>query len=90
MKNSYLKLKQDGKNILEAENTIVGDGKADSEKNAGNRSKQAGGVGIGEVFDAGEFGLGVAPKDSKPVNKIELTVEQKAALAEAQAFEDYP
>jgi hypothetical protein len=34
--------------------------------------------------------LGVAPKDSKPVNKIELTVEQKAALAEAQAFEDYP
>jgi hypothetical protein len=39
MKNSYLKLKQDGKNILEAENTIVGDGKADSEKNAGNRSK---------------------------------------------------
>jgi len=24
---------------LEAENTIVGDGKADSEKNAGNRSK---------------------------------------------------
>jgi hypothetical protein len=75
MKNSYLKLKQDGKNILEAENTIVGEGKADSEKNAGNRSKQAGGVGIGDVLDVGEFGLGVAPKDSRPVNKIELTVE---------------
>lgn len=75
MKNSYLKLKQDGKNILEAENTIQGDGKADSEKNAGNRSKTAGGIGIGEMLDVGEFGLGIAPKESRPVNKIELTVE---------------
>ncbi len=75
MKNSYLKLKQDGKNILEAENTIQGDGKADSEKHAGNRSKTAGGIGIGEMLDVGEFGLGIAPKESRPVNKIELTVE---------------
>lgn len=75
MKNCYLKLKQDGKNILESEHIIVGDGKADSEKNAGNRSKTAGGIGIGDILEGGEFGLGVAPKDSRPVNKIELTVE---------------
>ena len=31
MKNCYLKLKQDGKNILEAETLMAGDGAADSE-----------------------------------------------------------
>ena len=33
MRNCFLKLKQDGKNILEAETLLAGDGAADSEKN---------------------------------------------------------
>lgn len=37
----------------------------------------------------GEFGLGIAPKDSKPVNKIELTKEKEAEIADANAYEEY-
>ena len=37
----------------------------------------------------GEFGLGVAPRDSRPVNKIQLTKEKEAEIADAQAFSDW-
>jgi hypothetical protein len=37
----------------------------------------------------GEFGLGVAPRDSRPVNKIELTKEKEAEIADAQAFSEW-
>ena len=33
--------------------------------------------------------MGIAPKDSKPVHKIELTKEKEAEIAAAQEFEDY-
>lgn len=46
--------------------------------------------GVGDIIDQGEFGLGRAPRDSRPVNKIELTKEKEAEIAEAQAFEEYP
>jgi hypothetical protein len=39
--------------------------------------------GVGENHEIGAFGLGVAPKSSKPVNKIELSKEQEAEIAEA-------
>ena len=40
-------------------------------------------AGVGEIQDLGEFGLGLAPKDSKPVNKIELTKKKEAEIADA-------
>ena len=45
--------------------------------------------GVGEVQDLGEFGLGIAPKGSKPINKIELSKEKEAEIADAQAYEPY-
>jgi len=39
--------------------------------------------GVGTEVDQGEFGLGRAPRDSRPVNKIELTKEKEAEIAEA-------
>lgn len=45
--------------------------------------------GVGFIEEQGEFGLGVAPRDSKPVNKIELTKEQEAKLLDAQAFSEW-
>lgn len=45
--------------------------------------------GVGEIVERGEFGLGVAPKDSRPVHKIELTKEQEAEMKDAQAYEAY-
>lgn len=87
MRNSFRKLKQDGKNILEAETTLNGPGKATSEAD-GTKEKNEN-DGVGDMQELGEFGLGVAPRDSRPVNKIELTKEKEAEIAEAQAYEDY-
>lgn len=36
--------------------------------------------GVGDVEDIGEFGLGVAPRESKPVTKIELSKEKEEAI----------
>jgi hypothetical protein len=47
------------------------------------------GKGVGETHEMGAFGLGVAPRSSKPVNKIELSKEQEAEIFEAQRFEPY-
>ena len=88
MRNCYLKLKQDGKSILEAE-LIAGDGAADSEKNGLKRGNTDAGTGVGDLQDQGEFGLGRAPKDSKPVNKIELSKAKEAEITEANAFSEY-
>lgn len=88
MKNCYLKLKQDGQSILEAE-LIGADGRAESEKDAMKRSKTLRVDGVGELQDQGEFGLGLAPKDSKPVNKIELSKAKEAEIRDANTFEEY-
>ena len=89
MRNSFRKLKQDGKNILDAENLLNDEG---GKSNEGANIKRAGTIGddgVGEMADIGEFGLGIAPRGSKPVNKIELTKEKEAEIAEAQAYEEY-
>ena len=68
---------------------IAGDGAADSEKNGLKRGNTDAGAGVGDLQDQGEFGLGRAPKDSKPVNKIELSKAKEAEIAEANAFSEY-
>ena len=76
MRNSYRKLKQDGANILKAENILAADGAANSET-AIKRGNTMQGDGVGDVEELGEFGLGVAPRDSRPVNKIEMSKEKE-------------
>ena len=83
MRNSYRKLVQDGKNILEAED-LIGAGSAHAnDENALKRGNTRDNDGVGDIQDQGEFGLGIAPRDSRPVNKIELTKEKEAEIAEA-------
>lgn len=80
MRNSYRKLVQDGKNILEAEN-ILGAAGANVSDGAGlKRGNTRDNDGVGDIQDQGEFGLGVAPRDSRPVNRIELTKEKEAEI----------
>lgn len=88
MRNSYRKLKQDGKNILEAEHLLGQTGKPDSEA-AQKKQDAFEGDGVGQIQEMGEFGLGVAPRDSRPVNKIELTKEKEAEIADAQAYSEW-
>lgn len=89
MRNSYRKLNQDGKNILEAENLLGPAGALASDENALKRGNTRDNDGVGEIEDQGEFGLGVAPRDSRPVNKIELTKEKEAEIIDAQAYVPY-
>ena len=36
---------------------------------------------VGELEEAGEFGLGVAVREAKPVSKIEISKEKEAEIA---------
>jgi len=40
------------------------------------------------MAEIGEFGLGKAPRDSRPIFKIELTKEKEAEILEAQRYEE--
>lgn len=44
--------------------------------------------GVGDLEDQGEFGLGVAPRHLKPVNKIELSKKKEEEMALMQADDD--
>jgi hypothetical protein len=46
--------------------------------------------GVGDLEDLGEFGLGIAPRHIKPVNKIELSKKKEEEIARMQADDDYP
>ena len=89
MRNSYRKLKQDGANILKAEN-VLGDKAASQEGGLKRGNTVNVGDGVGDIEELGEFGLGVDPRDSRPVHKIEMSKEKEAELLEAQRFEEYP
>jgi hypothetical protein len=36
--------------------------------------------GVGDLVELGEFGLGMAPRTSKPINKIELSKEKEQEI----------
>ena len=86
MRNLFMKLKQEGQNLQMMDETI------NSEKvhTADDVLKRRGTVlegRVGELEDVGEFGLGVAVREAKPVTKIELTKEKEAEIAAMQHWE---
>jgi len=44
---------------------------------------------VGELLEAGEFGLGVAVRDQKPVTRIEISKEKEAEIAAMQMWESH-
>ena len=38
-------------------------------------------LGVGDIEEVGEFGLGIAPHTAKPVHKIELSKDREAEIA---------
>ena len=62
---------------------LPNNGDKDSKEGLNRAGSLADTDGVGEIQDQGEFGLGRAPRDSRPVNKIELTKEKEAEIAEA-------
>jgi len=45
--------------------------------------------GVGQEDYTGQFGLGKAPRDTKPVTKIEISKEKEKEIAAMQEWEDY-
>jgi hypothetical protein len=44
---------------------------------------------VGSIEEDGEFGLGLAPIESKPVTKIEISKEREEEIARMENFEEY-
>ncbi len=44
--------------------------------------------GVGDLDEIGEFGLGIAPRTLKPVNKIEISKKREEEIARMQADDD--
>lgn len=45
--------------------------------------------GVGDLMDTGEFGLGLAPRTSKPINKIELSKAKEEEIAKMQEDDEF-
>jgi hypothetical protein len=90
MRNVYKKLEFDAKNIAE------GKGEEFSREGAGSRQEQdlekrktlLQKDGVGDLEEIGEFGLGVAPSMSKPINKIEISKRREEEINMMQADDD--
>lgn len=85
MRNLFRKLKQENNNLLAAEEH-VSHNKVGSASDIALRQKTGKGEGAGEIVDVGGFGLGVAPRDAKPVTKIEISKEREEEIARMQEF----
>lgn len=46
--------------------------------------------GVGDLEEIGEFGLGLAPSLSKPVNKIEISKQREEEINKMQVDDDDP
>lgn len=87
MRNLFRKLKQENSNLLAAEEHVRSDKIGSADENA--KRQKTKGEGAGEILDQGGFGLGVAPRDGKPVTKIEMSKEREEEIAKMQEFEDF-
>lgn len=79
MRNLFNKMVQESDNILQHSDTIKSTGGAGTlNKQETLKMEQDG---VGDIEEAGEFGLGKARHDAKPVNKIEVSKEREAEIA---------
>lgn len=93
MRNLYRKLEFDAKNLGEGrgEQLLSGAG-------AGGVSAQLADLerrktllmrdGVGELEEIGEFGLGIAPSMSKPINKIEISKQREEEINKMMIADD--
>ena len=93
MRNIYRKLESDAKNIMDGKGEVFfsRDGPGSSHMQDLERRKTLlMKDGVGELEEIGEFGLGIAPSMSKPVNKIEISKQREEEINKMQADDDDP
>ena len=88
MKNAYQKMKQDSAQLLELDADYASQ-KPGTGENFMTRKQTMMEDGLGELEDIGQFGLGLAVRDAKPVNKLELSKEKEAEIARMQEWEAF-
>jgi hypothetical protein len=92
MRNIYKKLEMDAKNLMEgrgADFVNRDGGPSSSQQNDLERRKTLlAKDGVGELQEIGEFGLGVAPSLSRPINKIEISKQREEEIFKMQADDD--
>ena len=88
MRNFFRKAKQDHAALLAQDDTLASEKAHTADIDIKRRQTMVEG-GVGDLDDIGEFGLGKALKDSKPVTKIEISKEKEAEIAAMQQWQDY-
>lgn len=90
MRNAYKKLEFDVKNLVEGKGEVFSrEGQGSSHQQDMERRKTLLlKDGVGDLDEIGEFGLGIAPAMSKPVNKIEISKQREEEINRMQADDD--
>ena len=88
MRNAYRKMKQDSASLLSMDETISSE-KAGTAEEQVKRRQTILEDGVGDEDEIGEFGLGRAVKEAKPVSKIELSKAKEAEIAAMEQWEEY-
>lgn len=80
MRNLFMKLKQEGNQMQMMDETINSEKVHTADADLQRRNTIQEGR-VGELEELGEFGLGVALREAKPVTKIEISKEKEAEIA---------
>lgn len=87
-RNSFLKADQEARTLMASHESISSDKVGTAEEGFRRKQTQMD-LGVGEVEERGEFGLGLAPGESKPVTKIEISREREEEIARMEQFSEY-
>jgi hypothetical protein len=87
MRNFYRKYEFEAKNI-QLKGESLRQGMPQVEKELERRKTMAAHAGVGDLEEIGEFGLGLAPRLAKPVNKIEISKEREEVINKMQIDDD--
>lgn len=94
MRNVYKKLEMEAKNLIEGRGADFANRDGASSGSQHNdlerRKTLLAKDGVGDLQEIGEFGLGVAPSLSRPINKIEISKQREEEILRMQADDDEP
>lgn len=94
MRNVYKKLEMEAKNLMEGRGADFagreGGPSSSHQTDLERRKTLLDKNGVGDLQEIGEFGLGVAPSLSRPINKIEISKQREEEILRMQADDDEP
>lgn len=88
MRNVFRKMEHEAKTIEQRAESLMGQRQPTQLHELEKRKTLMHQDGVGELEEFGEFGLGIAPRNIKPVNRIELSKKKEEEIARTQADDD--